>query len=138
LHARWFQFGAFCPPFRAHGRNWHLKLPWGWSSSDGGPSEAGAWRANPNDPQNVEVEGISRKYLELRSRPIPYLYTAVRETHDTGMLIMRALWLHYPDDLLAVARGGEYLWGPDILVAPVVQKSATNRRIYLPSGTWFD
>jgi alpha-glucosidase len=41
LHVRWFQFGAFCPSFRAHGRNWHLKLPWGWGESEGGPFEAG-------------------------------------------------------------------------------------------------
>ena len=138
LHARWFQFGAFCPSFRAHGRNWHLKLPWGWHESDGGPFEAGAWRKNPNDPQNGEVEPISRKYLELRSRLMPYLYTAVREAHESGMPIMRALWLHYPDDPVAVARGSEYLWGSDILVAPVVEKGATDRSLYLPRGVWFD
>ena len=56
---------------------------------------------------------------------MPYLYTAVREMHDTGLPIMRALWLHYPDDPTAVARGDEYLWGRDMLVAPVVEKGAT-------------
>ena len=69
---------------------------------------------------------------------MPYLYTAVRETHDTGMPIMRALWLHHADDPTAVARGDEYLWGRDILVAPVVEKGATTRRVYLPRGKWFD
>jgi len=138
LHARWFQFGAFCPSFRAHGRNWHLKLPWGWSGGDGGPFEAGAWRAEPAELQNPEIEVISRKYLELRYRLMPYLYTAVRETHETGLPIMRALWLHYPDDPAAVARGDEYLWGRDMLVAPVVEKGATSRRLYLPRGAWHD
>ncbi len=51
---------------------------------------------------------------------------------------MRALWLHYPDDPAAVARGDEYLWGRDMLVAPVVEKGATSRRLYLPRGRWFD
>jgi len=51
---------------------------------------------------------------------------------------MRALWLHYPSDATAVARGDEYLWGRNLLVAPVVEKSATSRRLYLPRGTWFD
>jgi alpha-glucosidase/alpha-D-xyloside xylohydrolase len=51
---------------------------------------------------------------------------------------MRALWLHYPDDPTAAARGDEYLWGRDILVAPVVEKGATSRRLYLPRGAWFD
>src|SRR5204863_8823469 len=71
-------------------------------------------------------------------RLMPYLYSAVRETSLAGMPIMRALWLHYPDDPVAVARGDQYLWGRDILVAPVVEKGATLRRLYLPRGTWFD
>ena len=138
LHTRWFQFGAFCPSFRAHGRNWHLKLPWGWSGGDGGPFEAGAWRADPAELQRPEIEGILRRYLELRYQLLPYLYTAVRETHETGLPIMRALWLHYPDDPAAAARGSEFLWGPDMLVAPVVEKGATTRRLYLPRGLWYD
>ncbi len=69
---------------------------------------------------------------------MPYLYSAVRETAQTGMPIIRALWLHYPDDATAVARGDQYLWGRDLLVAPVVEKGATSRRLYLPRGTWFD
>jgi alpha-glucosidase/alpha-D-xyloside xylohydrolase len=69
---------------------------------------------------------------------MPYLYSAVRETHNTGLPIMRALWLHYPDDATAVARGDEYLWGRDILVAPVVEKGATTRKLYLPRGAWYD
>ena len=44
LHVRWFQFGAFNPLFRAHGRNWHLQLPWGWDGGDGGPFETGSWQ----------------------------------------------------------------------------------------------
>jgi alpha-glucosidase/alpha-D-xyloside xylohydrolase len=69
---------------------------------------------------------------------MPYLHTVVRECHDTGLPIVRALWLHYPHDAVASARGDEYLWGPDILVAPVVDKGATSRRLYLPRGTWID
>jgi alpha-glucosidase/alpha-D-xyloside xylohydrolase len=51
---------------------------------------------------------------------------------------MRALWLHDPDDPAAVARGDEYLWGGDILVAPVVEQGASSRRLYLPRGAWYD
>lgn len=51
---------------------------------------------------------------------------------------MRALWLHYPDDALAVARGDEYLWGRDLLVAPVTEKGVKSRQLYLPRGTWYD
>jgi alpha-glucosidase/alpha-D-xyloside xylohydrolase len=135
---RWFQFGAFCPLFRSHGRNWHLHLPWGWDGGDGGPPETRNFQVDPAELHNTTVEPICRKYLELRYRLLPYLYTAVRESHDTGMPIMRALWLHHSGEEAAVARGDEYLWGRDLLVAPVVEKGATSRRLYLPRGTWFD
>lgn len=138
LFVRWFQFAAFCPLFRSHGRNWHLHLPWGWDGGDGGPNETTGFRADPAELHNKQVEPICRKYLELRYRLLPYLYTAVREAHDTGMPIMRAMWLHYPDDAAAIARGDQYMWGPDMLVAPVVEKGATTRRLYLPKGTWVD
>jgi alpha-glucosidase/alpha-D-xyloside xylohydrolase len=143
LHVRWFQFGAFCPLFRAHGRTWHLRLPWGWNTGELGHDEIAIYRggaANPgaSELHNSQVEPICRKYLELRYRLLPYLYTAVRETHDTGLPIMRALWLHYPHDATAVARGDEYLWGRDILVAPVVEPGATQRTVYLPQGPWYD
>jgi alpha-glucosidase/alpha-D-xyloside xylohydrolase len=138
LHVRWFQFGAFCGSFRAHGRLWHLRLPWGWKGSDGGPAGDTNFRVDPAELQNAEVEPILRKYLELRSQLMPYLYTAVRECHETGMPIMRALWIHHPDDATAIARGDQFYWGPDLLVAPVVEKGATHRRLYLPRGEWYD
>jgi alpha-glucosidase (family GH31 glycosyl hydrolase) len=138
LHVRWFQFGAFCPSFRAHGRHWHLRLPWGWNGGDGVPPETTQYKPDPAELQNPRVEPILRKYLELRYRLLPYTYTAVRECCDTGLPIIRALWLHHPDDPAAVARGDQYLWGRDLLVSPVVEKGATSRRLYLPRGTWFD
>jgi len=143
LHVRWFQFGAFCPLFRAHGRTWHLRLPWGWNTGELGHDEVSNYRGGAGNPDlselhNALVEPILKKYLELRYRLLPYLYTAVRETHDTGLPIMRALWLHYPRDPVAISRGDEYLWGRDILVAPVVEKGATERGLYLPPGLWHD
>ena len=138
LHVRWFQFGAFNPLFRAHGRLWHLRLPWGWNGGDGGPVGDTNFRVAPAELQNAEVEPICRKYLELRSRMMPYLYTAVRECTETGMPIVRALWLHHSDDPIAIARGDEYFWGRDILVAPVVERGATSRSVYLPRGEWID
>jgi len=143
LHVRWFQFGAFCPLFRAHGRTWHLRLPWGWNTGELGVSEVANYTggaANPDESElhNAAVEPICRKYLELRYRLMPYLYSAVRECCETGLPILRALWLHYPDDAVAVSRGDEYLWGRDMLVAPVTEKGATSRKLYLPRGVWYD
>jgi alpha-glucosidase/alpha-D-xyloside xylohydrolase len=142
LYVRWFQFGAFCPLFRCHGRTWKLRLPWGWNTGDPGPIEIrnydGAAIPDSSQLHDARVEPISRKYLELRYRMLPYLYSAVRECATTGIPIMRALWLHYPDDPKAVECGDEYLWGRNVLVAPVVEKGATTRRVYLPRGGWYD
>jgi alpha-glucosidase (family GH31 glycosyl hydrolase) len=138
LHVRWFQFGAFCPVFRAHGRNWHLRLPWGWNGGDGGPEETRNFKIDPAELKNADVEPICRRYLELRYRLMPYLYTAVRESHDTGLPIMRAMWIHHPEDAAAVTRGDQYYWGGEMVVAPIVEKGATSRRVYLPSGEWHD
>jgi len=129
--------------FRAHGRTWHLRLPWGWNTGELGFSEVSGYTSGAEDPpvselHNAAVEPICRQYLELRYRLMPYLYTAVRECHDTGLPIIRAMWLHYPGDAAAVARGDQYLWGRDMLVAPVVEKGATSRSLYLPKGTWID
>jgi alpha-glucosidase (family GH31 glycosyl hydrolase) len=142
LYLRWFQFGAFCTLFRCHGRAWKLRLPWGWDTGDPGPIEIrnydGASIPDASQLHNAQVEPICRKYLELRYRMLPYLYSAVRECTTTGMPVMRGLWLHYPDDAVAIARADEYLWGRDVLVAPVVEQGVTSRHVYLPREGWYD
>jgi alpha-glucosidase/alpha-D-xyloside xylohydrolase len=138
LHVRWFQFGAFCTCFRAHGRNWHLRLPWGWNDGDGGPPETRSFSPDPAELKNPQVEPILKKYLELRYRMLPYTYTAVRDCCETGLPIIRSLWLHYADDPVAVALGDQFLYGRDILVSPVVEKGGAIRHLYLPHGIWFD
>jgi alpha-glucosidase/alpha-D-xyloside xylohydrolase len=142
LYLRWFQFAAFCPLFRSHGRAWKLRLPWQWNTGDPGPPEIGSYSgaaipdsSRLHDPQ---VEAICRRYLELRYRMMPYLYSAVRECTISGLPIIRALWLHFADDPKAVACGDEYLWGKNLLVAPVIEKGATSRPLYLPRGDWHD
>lgn len=137
LYVRWFQFGTFCASMRAHGRTWHLRLPWGWNTGSYGPIESPG-RPPESELFNPLVETICRKFLELRYSLLSYNYTLAREAHDSGMPMMRAMWLHYPDDATAVTRGDQYLWGRDLLVAPVVQKGATSRNVYLPAGTWYD
>ncbi|HEX5424016.1 MAG TPA: TIM-barrel domain-containing protein [Candidatus Acidoferrales bacterium] len=142
LYLRWFQFGAFCTLFRCHGRAWMLRLPWGWDMGTTGPQEMGRSGASvlpaESELHNTQVEPICRKYLNLRYQMLPYLYSMVRECTTTGLPIMRSLWLHDPNDPAAMARDDEYLWGKDILVAPVFEKGATSRQVYLPKGAWHD
>jgi alpha-glucosidase/alpha-D-xyloside xylohydrolase len=139
LFVRWFQFSAFTPLFRSHGREWRLHTPWGWMAGEMiGFRETPSYKPDPAELKNPAVEPICKKYLELRYQLMPYLYSAVKETCETGMPIVRAMWLHYPDDPAAVSRGDQYLFGRDLLVAPVFEKGASTRALYLPRGVWYD
>ncbi|HYH00994.1 MAG TPA: TIM-barrel domain-containing protein [Terriglobales bacterium] len=148
LFARWFQLGAFNGSFRSHGRTWWTRLPWGWGLSDMGPREHGNTNAPlPEDsprqiPQsemnNPAIEPVARKYAELRYQLMPYTYTLAWEARNNGLPLQRALWLHYPDDERARGVGDEFLWGRDLLIAPVYKKGVTSREVYLPKGEWYD
>ncbi len=137
LYARWFQFGAFCGSFRSHGVTWRTRLPWGWSGNDMSPKES---RTNPlqSEMNNKAIEPVVKKYDELRYQLMPYTYTLAWEARNTGMPLMRAMWLHYPEDKTAVKTGDQFLWGRDLLIAPVYEKAATSKRVYLPKGEWYD
>jgi alpha-glucosidase (family GH31 glycosyl hydrolase) len=69
---------------------------------------------------------------------MPYTYTLAWEARDTGLPLMRAMWLHYPDDVRARGLGSQFMWGRDLLVAPVFTKGAAAREVYLPQGDWYD
>lgn len=142
LYLRWFQWSAFCPSFRSHGRAWKLRLPWGWGTGDPGPKEIeGDWVAAwppAADLHRPDVERICRKYLELRYQLLPYLYSSVAQTHRTGIPLIRALCLAYPRDAKAVSVDDAYMWGDHLLVAPISEKGSTSRPVYLPSGEWHD
>jgi alpha-glucosidase (family GH31 glycosyl hydrolase) len=148
LYARWFQFAAFCGSFRSHGRTWWTRLPWGWGQSDMGPREHNNTNAPiaPDDRRNIlqsemnnpAIEPVAKKYAELRYQLMPYTYTLAWEARDKGLPLMRAMWLHYPDDVRARGLGTQFMWGRDLLVAPVFTKGAASRELYLPKGNWYD
>lgn len=142
LFVRWFQFGAFCPSFRCHGRTWQLRRPWGWNTGSYGPSEMGpnaaSFLPSQQDLHNAAVEPICRKFLETRYRLLPYLYSAAYETHTTGLPIIRSLGLAFPQDDKAWATVDAYLFGPSLLVAPIFESGATARSLTLPEGGWWN
>ena len=146
LYARWFQFASFTPSFRAHGRTWWMRLPWGWGLSSMGPREgsgpdtavAAQRGIQASELNNPGIEPVAKRYAELRYQLLPYTYTLAWEARTTGMPLMRAMWLHYPNDPRAAALGTQFLWGRDLLVAPVFEKGATSRQVYLPAGDWYD
>jgi hypothetical protein len=91
-------------------------------------------------PQVEDADQIAnwRRYAKLRTQLQPYLAAAAEEYQRTGLPIMRHLVLAYPDDARAAVRDDEFLFGPDLLAAPVLEPGATTRRAYLPAGDWVD
>ncbi len=117
LYARWFEFGAFCPIFLAHSSRAENEV---WSYGDA-------------------AEKILVKYLRLRYRLLPYIYSLARKVTETGAPFMRALFMDFPQDLEVRDLRDEYMFGPAFLVAPVVEKGKTGRDVYLPRGAvWYD
>jgi alpha-glucosidase/alpha-D-xyloside xylohydrolase len=138
LYARWYQFSAFCPSFRSHGRIWRLRAPWGWGLEKMGFLEGQRDPPRQSEMNNPAIEPVCKMYANLRYQLIPYTYTLAREARDTGMPLMRAMWLHYPEDQRGRGLGDQYLWGRDMLIAPVYQQAAISRDVYLPQGQWYD
>jgi len=91
-------------------------------------------------PQVEDVAQIAnwRRYTKLRTQLYPYILAADREYLRSGLPAMRHLVLAYPDDPVALDREDEFLFGPDLLVAPVLTPGATAREAYLPAGAWID
>ena len=83
-------------------------------------------------------EDIIRKYLKLRYRLLPFLYTTLEEAHRTGVPLFRPLVLNYQDDPNTYNLDDEFMIGDALLVAPVVKPDVTRRLVYLPKGTWYD
>ncbi len=121
LMLRWMQFGVFSPIFRTHG-----------SSQEG--CERRIWKYS-NFPLLLEC-------ANLRYRLMPYIYTAARQAYDTGISICRPLYYEWPEENEAYRQEGEYLFGDDILVSPIVTAAdddgKTFHKTWLPEGKWYD
>jgi alpha-glucosidase/alpha-D-xyloside xylohydrolase len=114
-----------------------MRLPWGWGQRNMGPKESNTPPLE-SELNNPKIEPIAKKYAELRYQLLSYNYTLAWEARTTGMPMMRSMWLHYPNEKKARAIGDQYLWGRDLLIAPVYKKGATSREVYLPAGKWYD
>lgn len=117
LYERWMQFSAFSPITRAH--------------KAGGAPEPYAY--------GIATEQGTRHYLQQRYRLLPYIYSHAWQASRTGLPIVRPLALEFSDDKQSVATpGDEYMFGSELLVAPVLFEGQSNRRVYVPPGTWTD
>lgn len=85
-----------------------------------------------------QAEKIAKNAIQLKYQLHPYLYSYARESYDTGIPILRALIMEYPKDHNTVAIDDQFMFGESFLIAPVIEKEAKQRRIYLPKGDWVD
>jgi hypothetical protein len=116
LYERWMQFSVFSPITRAHKAG--IPQPYAFGAA---------------------TEQGTRHYLALRYRLLPYIYTYAWEASRTGLPLVRPLALEFPDDPASLdAAGDEYLFGRELLVAPVLYEGVTNRAVYFPPGNWYD
>lgn len=120
LLIRWIQFGAVSGVMRTQAEG--IAVP---------P------KARPQI-YDEEILPFWRRYAKLRTQLYPYLVAADATYQKTGLPIMRHLVLAYPQDARAAARDDEFLFGPDLLVAPVLEPGARQRTLYLPKGAWVD
>ena len=132
LLIRWFEFGAFCPVFRLHGK----RLPYDTVNKQ---KEYDAFLPTCGDNEiwsyGKEAFEIMKKYILLREIMKPYIMQQMEEAHKVGTPVMRPLFYDFPDDSIVYKIGDEFLFGPDVLVCPVIEHGAVEREVYLPSGT---
>lgn len=135
LLMRWFAYGCFCPVFRLHGN----RNPASGYGGDivSGVGTFGSGAENEVWSYGEECFEIMKKYLFIRERLRPYIKEQMKLTAEKGTPIMRPLFYDFCDDSMAINIDDQYMFGPDILVAPVIEKDAMSRKVYLPNGcTW--
>ena len=118
LFTRWLQVGVFSPFMRSHSENNRPdKEPWAFGG---------------------KYEAINRHTIELRYELLPYIYNVMQQASQTDVPVLRPLFLEFPDDEKLAGMDDEFMFGGDLLVAPVLHEGMTEREIYLPKGDWFD
>lgn len=133
LLVRWFQFGAFCPVMRLHG----CRLPRTPLYKTNGEETEGTGADNEIWSYGEENYQIMKKFIEIREMMRDYTRSLMAETHTTGAPVMRTMFYEFPEDLNTWELDTQYMYGPDILAAPIVKPHAFQRKVYLPEGsTW--
>ena len=116
LYERWMQFSAFSPITRAHKAGTCMPYEFGPATEQG-----------------------TKHYLNLRYRLLPYIYAHTVEASETGVPLVRAMAVEFPDDPGSLdAKGDQYMFGKNLLVAPVLDEGVSNRPVYFPPGRWID
>jgi alpha-D-xyloside xylohydrolase len=135
LLIRWFQFATFCPVMRMHGD----RKPAEPVVAADGSRRLASGAANEIWSFGDDVYRVLRHYIHLRELLRPYSRKVMRAAHEDGQPVMRGLFHDFAHDGRCWDVADQYLYGPDLLVAPVIEPGVTSREVYLPAGSrWID
>ncbi|MCI9664418.1 MAG: glycoside hydrolase family 31 protein [Lachnospiraceae bacterium] len=130
LLVRWFEWGTFCPVMRLHGARSphidHVNSRGEAILNEGAPNEV--WSYGP------ELEDIFVRYIRLREKMRPYVRELMKEAHEKGTPVIRAMFYEFPDDSVCWDLKDQYMFGGDVLAAPIVYEDTYERQVYLPKG----
>ena len=130
LLVRWFQFGTFCPVMRIHGsRNPHEQII-------NKAGEEREWTGAPNEIWSFgdDIYPILVKFIGIREKMRDYTRELMKEAHEKGTPVIRTMFYEFPQDSECWDIKDAYMYGPDILVAPICYENAVERKVYLPTG----
>lgn len=130
LLIRWFEYGAFCPVMRLHGDRAKDFIP---EKADGTKL---LFSGQPNEIWSFgkRAERIMTKYIQIRNSMKPYTKQLFEQAHNYGDPIIRTLFYEFPEDESCWNISDEYMYGADMLVAPITEQFSTKRKVYLPNG----
>ena len=135
LLIRWYQFAVYSAVLRMHGDRGPYNIP-PLDDRDWGGGYLHTGQDNEMWSYGEEVYGIMRKYYELRRSMRPYISKIFAEAHENGSPLMRTMFYEFPDDEKCWELTDQYMFGPEYLVAPVLELNRFERDVYLPEGTW--
>ena len=118
LYTRWLQAGVFYPFMRSH--------------SELGAPDKEPWAFG------YQFEAVNRRAIELRYQLLPEIYNVMAEASQSGVPALRPMFLEFPEDDKVAATDDQFLFGADLLAAPVLREGQTTRSVYLPKGEWYD
>ncbi len=132
LLLRWFAWGAFCPVFRMHGE----RSPWYEREEEFINNVRQLTSGQNNEIWSFGEDNyeILKEYLFIRERLRPYIRECMKEASETGAPVMRPMFFDFPEDKACWETEDQYMFGPDLLVAPVMEIGLRSRTVYLPVG----
>ena len=130
LLVRWFQFGTFCPVMRIHG----FRQPAEQIVDASGEVREGTGADNEIWSYGKEAYPILVNHIRIRERMRDYTRSLMKEAHETGAPVIRAMFYEFPEDASCYDITDAYMFGSDVLVAPICHENAYSRTVYLPEG----